>query len=291
MPRKPIDELIDQQRGWLDPLGKTLAEGIEQLRRTGPFGQRVMDYLHGVWLGHPLHAAITDVPVGAWTVGVTLDAIDSFAPNRAVRGCADGAIALGLLGGLAAAPAGAADWHHLTGHDRRLGLVHGLLNTTVSAMYAVSLLLRRTGARPLGVSLGTLAYIIAGFSAYLGGELVYGAGVGVDRTAWERPPKNFVPVLPEAELEENKPTKVAARGVDVVLVKRHGHIHALAATCTHLGGPLAEGSLEDDAIVCPWHGSMFALADGSVVGGPATFAAQVYEVRLSNGQIEVRVER
>ena len=157
MPRKPIDEFIDQQRGWLDPLGKTLAEGIEKLRRTGAAGQKVMDLLHGVWLGHPLHSVVTDPPVGAWTVGVTMDTIDTFAPSKAVRGCADGAIALGLLGALVAAPAGAADWHHLTGHYRRLGLVHGLLNSAATLLYFISLLPRRVGARPLGVSLGTFA--------------------------------------------------------------------------------------------------------------------------------------
>jgi nitrite reductase/ring-hydroxylating ferredoxin subunit len=71
-------------------------------------------------------------------------------------------------------------------------------------------------------------------------------------------------------------------------VKQGDRIHALRETCTHLGGPLAEGTVEGDVIHCPWHGSRFSLEDGSVVGGPATFAEVVYEVRVRNGQVEVR---
>jgi nitrite reductase/ring-hydroxylating ferredoxin subunit/uncharacterized membrane protein len=291
MPENPIEAIVDQQRGWLDPLGKRLAERIEDMRRQGPAGQKALDLLHGVWLGHPLHAAATDLPIGAWTVGAALDTIEAFAPSKALSACADGAIALGLLGGLVAAPAGAADWHHLTGRDRRLGLVHGLLNSTVTILYAKSLLLRRMGWRPLGLSVGLLAYTIAAFAAYLGGELVYRKGIGVDRTAWEKPPKEFVPVLAEADLVEGKLTKVTAKGVRLLLLKRHGHLHALDETCTHLGGPLAEGQLLDDAVVCPWHGSTFALEDGHVLTGPAVFPERAYEVRLNEGQIEVRLAR
>ncbi|MHB1133885.1 MAG: Rieske (2Fe-2S) protein [Chloroflexota bacterium] len=118
--------------------------------------------------------------------------------------------------------------------------------------------------------------------------MVYTTGMGVNHTAWEKPTRKFVPVLAEAELLENTPTKVVANGEDVVLVRRHGNIHALAATCSHLGGPLPKGTLEDDTIRCPWHGSRFALEDGSVKGGPATYAQQLYETRVVEGQIEVR---
>lgn len=292
MSRKPIDVLIDQQKDWLDPLGKALVENVHHARRAmGTRGAQVFDFLHGVWLGHPLHAAMTDLPVGAWTVGALLDAVDTFAPSDALRRCADGAILLGTLGGLAAAPAGTADWHHTTGHARRVGLVHGLLNAATLVLYTVSLILRRGKARPLGVSLGVLGYSAATLSAYLGGELAYRFGVGVDHTAWESAPKGFVPVLAEAELRENEPRRAVADGAAIVLVKRQGHIYALAETCTHLGGPLSEGEVRDDVIVCPWHGSQFALGDGSVVHGPATFAEQSYDVRVRDGQVEVRPRR
>ncbi|MBK7623834.1 MAG: Rieske (2Fe-2S) protein [Kineosporiaceae bacterium] len=47
-------------------------------------------------------------------------------------------------------------------------------------------------------------------------------------------------------------------------------MHVLAHTCSHLGGPLSQGEVVDDCIVCPWHGSAFRLTDGSVRHGPAT---------------------
>jgi len=73
-----------------------------------------------------------------------------------------------------------------------------------------------------------------------------------------------------------------------VLTRRDdGTIVALADRCTHRGGPLHQGTLEDGCIVCPWHGSHFAL-DGSVVAGPATRPAAAYEVMVAEGQVMIR---
>jgi nitrite reductase/ring-hydroxylating ferredoxin subunit len=66
---------------------------------------------------------------------------------------------------------------------------------------------------------------------------------------------------------------------------------ALAETCSHLGGPLAEGQLEGNSVRCPWHGSRFALKDGSVLDGPATHPQPCFETRIRNGQIEIRASR
>jgi nitrite reductase/ring-hydroxylating ferredoxin subunit len=74
-----------------------------------------------------------------------------------------------------------------------------------------------------------------------------------------------------------------------VLLKKGPTVMALSATCTHWGGPLAEGKLVDgDCVECPWHGSQFSMVDGGVQQGPATVPAHVYEARISNGQVEVR---
>jgi nitrite reductase/ring-hydroxylating ferredoxin subunit len=58
--------------------------------------------------------------------------------------------------------------------------------------------------------------------------------------------------------------------------------------CSHAGGPLSEGTVLGDVVECPWHGSRFCLADGSVVRGPATFPQLRLEARVSGGRIEVR---
>jgi nitrite reductase/ring-hydroxylating ferredoxin subunit len=75
-----------------------------------------------------------------------------------------------------------------------------------------------------------------------------------------------------------------------LLAKKNDQIFALANTCSHLGGPLSEGELLNDCSVrCPWHGSVFSLKDGSLIDGPATQPQPKFDVRVKNGQIEVRL--
>ncbi|MGH7311841.1 MAG: Rieske 2Fe-2S domain-containing protein, partial [Candidatus Rokuibacteriota bacterium] len=171
---------------------------------------------------------------------------------------------------------------------RRAGLVHGLLNTTATALYVGSLLLRRRGARATGQGLSGAGFLVAIAAAYLGGHLVYGKRIGVDRAPRPAPWDDFVPVLPEPELREGTPRRVQAKDTAIVLLRRAGRVHALVETCAHLGGPLAEGTVEDDSIRCPWHGSRFALEDGRVLEGPSTFPQPCFEARIRTGQIEVR---
>ena len=67
-----------------------------------------------------------------------------------------------------------------------------------------------------------------------------------------------------------------------------GEVYALVETCSHLGGPLSQGTLEDGNVRCPWHNSCFSLKDGHVINGPAVFAQPGFETRVRDGQIEVR---
>jgi len=98
-------------------------------------------------------------------------------------------------------------------------------------------------------------------------------------------------VLPDAELPENKLTRVEANGVKILLVRQNGEIRALGELCSHLGGPLADGKLEDGCVICPWHYSKFVLSSGEVVNGPATFPQPCFETRVRDGQIEVRAPK
>jgi nitrite reductase/ring-hydroxylating ferredoxin subunit len=126
--------------------------------------------------------------------------------------------------------------------------------------------------------------------AYLGGHLVYNERIGVNHAPEELPDK-FVPVMKESELPENKMCKADADGIPIFVVRRGGRIFALAEKCSHLGGPLAEGELDGETVTCPWHGSKFSIEDGSVLVGPATYAQPCFEVRVRDGQIEVRAPR
>jgi nitrite reductase/ring-hydroxylating ferredoxin subunit/uncharacterized membrane protein len=290
-PLRAIPEAAGRQN-WLDALGDPLQKGIAGLyRAAGPGGQRVKNVLHGVWLGHPLHAVLTDAPIGFWTASCALDAIETIAGREEMAPGADATLALGLAGAAGAALAGLTDWQHIDGQARRIGLAHGLLNVSVTGLYALSLAMRLRGARKAGKAVAFAGWSLSNLSAYLGGNLVYEQRIGVDHARDLTGPADFVAVMPVADLPEDTPRKVDAGGTPVVLVRRDGQICALAETCAHLGGPLSEGTLKDGSIVCPWHGSRFDLASGDVLDGPSVFPQPHYETRERNGQIEVRAAR
>jgi nitrite reductase/ring-hydroxylating ferredoxin subunit len=124
-------------------------------------------------------------------------------------------------------------------------------------------------------------------SAYLGGRLVYQHRIGVDH-ADRRRPEGFTRAVRADELREGQPRRAEVEGVAIVLVRRGDRIHALGERCSHLGGPLSEGHVQDGSIVCPWHGSRFALEDGRVLDGPATIPQPCLETRVREGYVEVR---
>ncbi|MDQ3920253.1 MAG: Rieske 2Fe-2S domain-containing protein [Acidobacteriota bacterium] len=213
---------------------------------TGTAGQEVKDFLHGTWLGHPLHPVLTDVPIGAWTAALALDAMETISGRRELGAGADAAIAVGLVGAVGSALTGVTDWSETDGRARKVGLLHGLLNAGATVLYTTSLVMRRRKKRSAGAGFAMLGYAVSSAAAYLGGRLVYGEQIGVDHTAAQEMPKEFVAVLAEGELGEGEMKKVEAEGVPVLLVRRGGEIHAIAHTCSHLGGPLSEGKLEGD---------------------------------------------
>ncbi len=281
-----MEDLIDQQQ-WLEPAGDALQQAIgKAVPREGAM-RRIKDFLHGTWFGHPLHPALTDVPTGAWTASFILD-LASLGGNESLRRGADFTLKLGVWGAIGSALSGLADWQETYGRERRVGLLHALLNSSALTCYTASWLLRKNKRRGTAVFFSTLGYGTVLISAYIGGELVFGQGVGVNHAAWLQAPEDFTPVMDESALQPEQPTRVMAGETPVVLVKQDGKIYALTAVCTHAGGPLDEGTLEDDTIVCPWHGSRFCLKDGSVQGGPATFAERPFDVRVRNGKIELR---
>jgi len=261
---------------------------VDAFKSSGLAGRKGKNLLHGTWLGHPLHPALTDVPLGAWTAALTLDAMETISGRKELGAGADAAIAVGLVGAAGAAVTGLTDWSETNGRARRVGLLHGLLNVGATALYATSLVLRRKDRRSAGRGFAMLGYAVSSTAAYLGGHLVFGEQIGVNHAAAQEMPKEFVPVLADAELREGEMKRADAGGVPVLLVRREGAVCALANTCSHFGGPLSEGKLEGDVVQCPWHGSRFNVTDGSVVDGPATFPQPCFEARVREGQIEVR---
>ena len=166
--------------------------------------------------------------------------------------------------------------------------MHGLLNTGILLTNISSLVLRLTGRRRAGVTLSAIGYLASLFSAYLGGELSFAKGIGVNHEAWEGGSDDYVAVMDLEDLVEGKLTRLDVAGIPAVLLKQGGTIYAIGAICTHLGGPLDEGTCEDGMVTCPWHGSRFRMSDGAVVNGPAVYAEPTFAVRVREGKIELR---
>jgi nitrite reductase/ring-hydroxylating ferredoxin subunit/uncharacterized membrane protein len=272
------------------PLDEKIQKAIDKaLYANGnPAAQKVRDFLNGTWLGEPLHAALTDVPIGAWTVAMVFDALAMMDSRYEFALAADTSIAIGLAGAAGAAITGVTDWSDVDPPARRLGLIHGLLNVGATTLFATSLIMRKRKARNAGRGFAALGYALMTVSAHLGGKMVYEHRVGVDRTARETFPENFTAVLPESNLPENTPTRAMYKGAPILLVRRGERLFAMAETCSHFSGPLSEGKLEGDSIVCPYHSSRFALEDGRVLNGPAVHPQPCLDVRARNGIIEVR---
>ncbi len=272
------------------PLDEKIQKAIDKaLYANGnPAAQKVRNFLNGTWLGEPLHAALTDVPIGAWTAAMVFDALEMINSRHEFAVAADTSVAIGLAGAASAAITGVTDWSDVDPPARRLGLIHGLLNVGATALFATSLIMRKKRARNQGRGFAALGYALMTFSAHLGGKMVYEHRVGVDRTAGETFPENFTAVLPESKLPDNTPTRAMYQGVPILLVRRGERLFAMAETCSHFSGPLSEGKLDGDSIVCPYHASRFSLEDGRVLNGPAVHPQPCLEVRAREGQIEVR---
>jgi nitrite reductase/ring-hydroxylating ferredoxin subunit/uncharacterized membrane protein len=246
----------------------------------------VSTVLAGTWLGHPLHPVLTDVPIGCWTSALAVDLVGP----RAARPAAQFLVGAGVLSALPTALTGVADWADTVGETQRIGAVHALANLSATTCFALSWRARRRGRYGRGVLLSGLGAVLATGAAALGGHLVYRTGTGVDTTAFDERPSDWTtPSAPPRPLTGG--ASVLEVAGHKVLVS-HGDVryewHGIDARCTHRGGPLDEGRIEDGCVTCPWHQSRFRLDDGDVVHGPATAPQPRYDVEERDGDLVVR---
>lgn len=257
----------------------------------GTPGKLLQDFLNGSWLGHPIHAVVTDVVVGGATVAVILDLLRYFLGVAGLEDALTWSIALVSLAGVAAIVTGLTDFKDTaTGDERNLTGLHGTINIIGIVLFALSFSLRLGGAHDGGFWIFLVGYLVISVGAYIGGHVVFKYGYMVNRSAFARGKKaaDFTPILPAAELPEAIPTKASFGATTLLLVRRGDVVSALKETCSHAGGPLSEGTLHGDTIVCPWHHSAFRLVDGAVRHGPATSRQVAYRARISQGQVEIQ---
>ncbi len=290
---EPLVDRVIRRQGWLEPIADVIEKAIGGVYRLlGRPGAALRSALHGTRiLGHPLHPALTDLPVGAWTVGVVADFVAHFS-NRIPTEAGDLALAVGLVGALGSALTGYTDFYDTAGHERRVAVAHGLAMTVAIILDAASLGLRwwaGMGLHPLAVALSTAGLVVLVAGAYLGGHLVFRMGTMVDHLAFTAGPEEFVAAGASADFPEGAMRCIDAGGMAALVVRRDGVLRAIADVCTHAGGPLHEGSLDGDVVTCPWHGSRFRTDTGRAVRGPATFAQPTFDVREADGVVWLKL--
>ena len=274
-----------EQAKALDPVVEAVNGVVHSVLPRG----RVKNALHGTWLGHQLHPMLIAGPIGLWTSAMLLDW------TGGDRDAARRLVGAGVLAVAPTAASGLADWSELGSAKRpkRVGLVHAAANTTTAVLYGASWLARRRGDHERGRRLALAGAAGLAVGGYLGGHLSYAEGVGVNRNADEmKKPKDWTDAAAAADVVDGRPHRVEVKGNAIVLVRSGGRLSAIGATCSHWGAPLEEGTLVDDGgscLECPWHGSRFRLADGSVARGPATSPQLAYDVQTVGDRIQVRV--
>ena len=278
-----IRDLMRPLQGWemLDPASEWLSAKVNQVVGGG----HLKSLLSGTWLGHPLHPVFTDVPIGALTAVTVIDLLGGEESARA----GNGLTILGLLAVAPTAATGLSDWSDTVDTERRLGMIHALANVGASTLYLAALLNRSTGNRTGARLFSAAGLAMLGASGYIGGHLVFARGIGVDHNVFDEAPADWTRVARADDVPADTPLLAHAGAYGVLLYSHAGTVHAVAARCGHAGGPLDEGEVDAElCITCPWHGSRFRLTDGAVVGGPATSPQPSFEVRVREGNVEVR---
>ena len=280
-----VTRIVDAQAGWARPFGEFNHRWLSAL--FGPI-RPIKDLLNGTWLGHPVHSAATDLPIGALTVAIVLELVGQHT-------AADIALVVAVVSIAGSVVTGLADYTDVDGTARLRATVHATVMLISLLLFVVSLLMRsgNPADRSLPTILVLLGFATISLGAAIGGDLVYLIGTNVNRHAWRGAGAKWLALdlgdLPD--IPEGGPTKAKAGANALILVRAGDTIQALHETCAHAGGPLAEGTIVDGCIQCPWHGSRFRLADGHVARGPATYDQPAYEVRRAESGAGWEVRR
>lgn len=281
---RALTRLMDAQSGWTKPLGDVVHRLLFWLFSRMTW---LRDLLIGRWLGHPLHAVLTDAPIGILFLSLVFDVLR-------MPEAAGWAMLVGILAMVAAALAGFADYADTDGKARERATLHATLMVVALVGYGLSFIVRVGPPGfgfldvPAGFLLSLFSFTVLAAGAYVGGDVVYVLGNMVSRHAFRGAGTKWIALEP-AELDdagripEGRPVKARLGSNQLVLVREGERILALHDTCAHAGGPLNEGKLVDGAIECPWHFSRYRMDSGHVLLGPSVYDQPAYEVRAREG--------
>jgi nitrite reductase/ring-hydroxylating ferredoxin subunit/uncharacterized membrane protein len=251
-----------------------------------------------------LHPALVHLPIALLPLSVLLDLGTLVFDGHElflVRG-AFVCILAGIATGLFAAVFGIVDFTGIRDDHpaKKTAVLHMILNVAALGLFAVSAGLRfgELGVErtpPLPFALSVIAFLVLGYSGYLGGTLVYSDGIAVGRhrrptplpekTIIARGSDKSVPVADEGALRDGETLRVSVHGTIVVIARIAGGYYAFQEFCTHRFGPLSEGAIVGCNIMCPWHRSQFDVRNGHVVQGPAKVDLRTFRVESREGKI------
>jgi nitrite reductase/ring-hydroxylating ferredoxin subunit len=269
--------LMDAQTGWARPFGEFNHRWISAMfRPVGP----VKDFLNGRWLRHPLHAALTDGPIGILFTVTVLDVLGQSA-------AADVTLVLGVLAVVAAGVAGLADFADTDGAARTRATLHGTLMVLALLIYLSSMVTRlgEPADRLIPIATAIAGFLVLAAGAFVGGDIVYALGNMVSRHAFGRGGATWVVLNlpPDGELAESIVVRATAGTQQLALVRVGDTVHGLHDACAHAGGQLSRGKLVDGCLECPLHGSRFRVTDGAAMRGPTVYDQPTYAVRRTGG--------
>jgi nitrite reductase/ring-hydroxylating ferredoxin subunit len=279
--RKVLDRV--ETAAGLDRLAVPLGEAIN---RVTP--RRLRDFLSGVWLGHPLHPVLVQVPAGAWLSATILDFTPGAEPAATLL------VGVGTVSAVPTALAGWNDWAaSLSNEQKRVGLLHAAGNAVAVGLQIASLSARLSGRRNRGRYLSLAAVSVAGAAAYIGGHLTFRQLAGTNQAVpfLRQIPDGWHDVAGYAELTDGKPAVHRVGEVPVLVVRIGDTVTAMVERCAHQTAPLGEGEVTTIGghlcIVCPLHGSTFRLIDGTVLRGPAATDQPTLRTRVINGRVQI----
>lgn len=268
---------------WLDAIAEKLQSTWEPVfGEQGP--QAVKDALYGTYTGHPLHPIMTDVTIGAWTTSMIMDVLREDEAS-------DVALKIGTATSALTALTGIAQWYDATNDEepRRLGAAHASLNVAALLCYGTAISLRKRDHRAVGIVTAWAGHSLATASGWIGGDLAYRLGIGVDRNAFDQPIRKWKDTgLSGSDLAVGELTFVEVDDTPIIVLRTDHGILAASNTCTHLGGPLNEKPVDGTCVTCAWHGSVFDLENGRAIHGPATMPIPTYDTRISEGIVQIR---
>jgi nitrite reductase/ring-hydroxylating ferredoxin subunit/uncharacterized membrane protein len=273
--------LVDAQTVWAEPLGGSVQAILKAIFRPMP---AVKDFLNGTWLGHPLHAALTDGPIGVLGMVVFFDVI-----GLGLAATWSAVITILLM--LAAAVTGLADYTDTDHLARERATVHATVMVVALVLVLASLALRVPAPEVVSLAPSLLSAVALGLvilAAFVGGDVVYVLGNMVDRHAFRARGSKWT-ALDVTEVPEGELVKAKAGAQTLVLFRQGETVHAMHDVCAHASCSLSTGRVVDGQVECPCHGSRYRTTDGTVTRGPSVYDQPSYEVRRSDSGWEARL--